>query len=129
MSRLIADLQDEYDSIAKYQYQMIRVTNPLIKAKLKSLLEIERRHVELLERLLGMHMEVHVDTEKPLHQEGKGLHELLAQDYEDERQAYLRYRRQSLETEDGELRQILEHMAEEELDHMEMLKEMYRTLP
>ena len=73
-------------------------------------------------------MEVRVDSEKPAHQEGKSIHDMLAQDYEDERHSYLRYQRQYEETEDEELKKLLKHLAQDELGHMDLLKEIYRTL-
>ena len=100
----------------------------MVKAHLEKLGEIERKHVQVLEKVLGLHMEIHVNSEKPAHQEGKSIHDMLAQDYEDERQAYLRYQRQYEEAEDEELKKLLKHLAQDELAHMDLLKEIYRTL-
>ncbi|HEX9757126.1 MAG TPA: ferritin-like domain-containing protein [Nitrospiria bacterium] len=128
LTKLMADLQDEYNSLEKYRFQAEKVPHPVVKAKLEKLCEIERKHVQVLEKVLGLHMEVHVNSEKPAHQEGRSVHEMLAQDYEDERQAYLRYQREYEETEDEELKKLLKHLAQDELAHMDLLKEIYRTL-
>ncbi len=128
LAQLMAHLQEEYNSLEKYKFQVEMTSNPLVKEQLEKLLKMEEKHIQLLEKVLGLHMEVHVEVEKPSDQEGKSVYEWLAQDYEDERQAYHRYKRQS-ESEDKEIKQILERLAQDELTHMDMLKEIYRILP
>ena len=116
-------LEAEKESVAHHERLERRLVSPWMKERLRRLAQEDREHISIVAekiRALGGNPTLDISHQPPY----GSLVEDLIKDWEDERNLYERLREEMALLPEGEIKQLLAKIREEERSHVELLRDL-----